>query len=241
MIEEYMEKAQVLKAEVRQNSGTKDSAKLRKQGQIPVIVYGHKQKPMSISLNKRSFLDELHLGHRLMEVQIADKKETVLVKAVQYDHLGSEIIHVDLMLVDVTEMVKVTVPIEFKGTAKGTHEGGMVEIHSDRIEVECLVTNIPERITFSIKEMILGDSIHAKDIPLPEGVKLITPPELLMATCHEVAEVKTTEELEAAMPAAPEVITAVKEEAEEGAEASETKEAKEPKEKKEEKKEKKKE
>jgi len=228
-----MEKAQVLKAEVRQHSGTKDSAKLRKQGQIPVIVYGHKQQPMSISLDKRSFVDELHLGHRLMEVQIADKKETVLVKAVQYDHLGSEIIHVDLMLVDVTEMVKVTVPIEFKGTAKGTHEGGMVEIHSDRIEVECLVTNIPERITFSIKEMVLGDSIHAKDIQIPEGVKLISSPELLMATCHEVAEIKTTEELEAAAPVAPEVITEVERKEREAAAAAEA--AEQPKEKKEEK------
>jgi large subunit ribosomal protein L25 len=241
MIEEYMEKAQVLKAEVRQHRGSKDSARLRKQGQIPAIVYGHKQQPVSISLDKRSFIDELHRGHRLMEVQIADKHETVLVKDVQYDHLGKEIIHVDLMLVDVTEMVRVTVPIELKGTAKGTHEGGMVELHTGSVEVECLVTNIPERITVSIKEMVLGDSIHAKDIQLPEGVKLISPPELLMATCHEVAVVKTTEELEAEMPVAPEVITEVKEEPEEGAEAAETKEAKEPKEKKEEKKEKKKE
>jgi large subunit ribosomal protein L25 len=174
-----------------------------------------------------------------MEVQIGGKHETVLVKDVQYDHLGKEIIHVDLMLVDVTEMVRVSVPIELKGTAKGTHEGGMVEVHTDHIEVECLVTNIPDRITVSIKEMALGDAIHSKDLQLPEGVKLISSPDLLMATCHEVAEVKTTEELEAEMPAAPEVITEVKEEPEEGAEAAEQKEAKEPKEKKEKKEEKK--
>jgi len=228
-----MDKAQVLKAEVRQQHGSKDSTKLRKQGRIPAIVYGHKSEPASISLNSRSFLEELHLGHRLMEVQIADKKETVLVKAVQYDHLGSDIIHVDFMLVDVTEMVKLEVPIELKGTAKGSLEGGMVEVHTDKVEVECLVTNIPERIIVSIKEMALGDSLHAKDLPLPEGVKLLSPPELLVATCHLVAEVKTTEELEAEMPAAPEVITEVKEEAEEGAEAAgETKEKKEKKEEK---------
>ena len=82
----------------------------------------------------------------------------------------------------------------------------------------------------------MGDAIHAKDIQLPEGVKLISSPELLVATCHVVAEVKTTEELEAEMPAAPEVITAAKEEPEEGEEAAaETKEPKEPKEKKEDK------
>jgi large subunit ribosomal protein L25 len=170
-----------------------------------------------------------------MNIQMGKEHEAMLVKEVQYDHLGKEIIHVDLMRVDVTEMVRVTVPIELKGTAKGTHEGGMVEVHTDHVEVECRVTEIPERILVSIKEMAIGDSLHAKDLQLPEGVKLVSPAELLLATCHVVAEVKTTEELEAEMPAAPEVITEVKRE-EEGAEAaSEQKESKEPKEKKEDK------
>ena len=228
-----MDKTVVLKAEVRSSSGSKDSARLRKQGQIPAIVYGHKQQPVAISLDGRSFVEELHRGRRLMNVQIGEKHETVLVKAVQYDHLGKEIIHVDLMLVDVTEMVRVAVPIELKGTAKGTHEGGMVEMHTGRVEVECRVTEIPERISVPIKEMALGDALHAKDLQLPEGVKLISSPELLLVTCHLVAETKTTEEIEAEMPVAPEVITAVKEEPAEGEEA--VAEQKQPKEKKEDK------
>ncbi len=228
-----MDKASVLKAEVRSSSGSKDAARLRKQGQIPAIVYGHKQQPVAISLDGHSFVEELHRGRRLMNVQIGEKHETVLVKDVQYDHLGKEIIHADLMLVDVTELVRVAIPIELKGTAKGTHEGGMVEMHTDRVEVECRVTEIPEHISVSIKEMALEDTLHAKDIQLPEGVKLISPPELLLVTCHLVAEVKTTEELEAEMPVAPEVITEVKEEEEEGKEA--VAEQKEPKEKKEDK------
>jgi large subunit ribosomal protein L25 len=132
-------------------------------------------------------------------------------------------------------MVRVAVPVELKGTAKGTHEGGMVEVHSSHLDVECRVTEIPDRIVVSIKEMALGDALHAKDIQLPEGVKLVSPPEMLLATCHVVAEVKTTEELEAEMPVAPEVITAAKEEPAEGAEAAEAKEPKEKKEKKEDK------
>jgi large subunit ribosomal protein L25 len=208
---------------------------LRKQGQIPAVVYGHKKEPVAISLDARSFVEELHRGRRLMNIQLDKGQETMLVKEVQYDHLGKEVIHVDLMRVDVTEMVRVAVPIELKGTAKGTHEGGMVEVHTSSVEVECRVTEIPERITVSIKEMALGDALHAKDLQLPEGVKLMSLPELLLATCHVVAEVKTTEELEAVMPAAPEVITAAKEEPEEGEEIAEQKEPKEPKEKKEEK------
>ena len=228
-----MDKALVLKAEIRQHLGSKNTAKLRKQGQIPAIVYGHKEQPLAISLDARSFSEELHRGRRLMDVQLGEKNEKLLVKDVQYDYLGKEIIHVDLMRVDVTERVRLAIPIELKGTAKGTHEGGMVEVHMGKLEVECLVTNIPERLTVPVKEMMLGDALHASDIVLPEGVKLISSPDLLVATCHVVAETKTTEELEAEMPAAPEVITAVKEEPEEGAEA--TAEPKEPKEKKEEK------
>jgi len=232
-----MDKALVLKAEIRQGLGSKDAAKLRKKGQIPAVVYGHKKEPASIVLDAKSFREGLQRGHRLMEVEIGKKNETLLIKEVQYDYLGTDIIHVDLMRVDVTEMVRVTVPIELKGTAKGAAEGGMVESHTGNLEIECRVTQIPEKIVVSVKEMALGDAIHVKDIQLPEGVKLISSPELLVATCHLVAEVKTTEEIEAEMPAAPEVITAVKEEPEEGeAAATETKEPKEKKEKKEEKK-----
>jgi large subunit ribosomal protein L25 len=230
-----MDKALVLKAEIRQGLGSKDAIKLRKQGQIPAVVYGHKKEPVSIVLHAKSFREGLQHGHRLIEVEIDKKNETLLIKEVQYDYLGTDIIHVDLMRVDVTEMVRVTVPIELKGTAKGAAEGGMVESHTGNLEVECRVTQIPERIVVSVKEMVLGDAIHAKDIQLPEGVKLISSPELLVATCHIVAEVKTTEELEAEMPAAPEVITAAKEEPEEGEAAAESKEPKEPKEKKEDK------
>ena len=229
-----MDKAQVLKAEIRQGLGTKDAAKLRKKGQIPAIVYGHKKEPVSIVLDAKSFREGLQSGHRLMEVEINKKNETLLIKDVQYDYVGTDIIHVDLMRVDVTEMVRVTVPIALKGTAKGAAEGGMVETHTGNLEIECRVTQIPEQIVVSVKEMALGDSIHVKDIQLPEGVKLISSPDLLVATCHLVAEVKTTEEVLAEAPAAPEVITAAKEEPEEGEEA--VAEPKEKKEKKEEKK-----
>jgi len=204
----------VLQAQTRKKLGSKDAAGLRKQGRVPAICYGHKQEPVAVSLDAHAFVEALHHGHRLMDIQVGDKHETMLVKDIQYDHLGKEIIHVDLMRVDVKEMVSVEVPIELKGTAKGTHEGGMVELHVGNLEIECRVTDIPEVITVSIKEMGVDDAIHACDIQLPEGVKLVSQPDLLVATCHVVAAAKTTEELEAEMPVVPEVITEAKEEAE---------------------------
>ena len=219
-----MEKALFLKAEIREHAGSRYAAKVRKQGRIPAIVYGHKKEPVAISVDKHNLVEGLHYGHRLVDVQIRDKTEKMIIKDLQYDYLGRDIIHMDLMRVDVTETIKVTVPIELKGTAKGTHEGGIIEEHTDHLEVECRVTDIPESIIVWVKDIDVGDTLHASDIELPSGVKLVSSPETLLVTCSLVAAAKSTEEIEEAMPVAPEVIGETKE-AEETEEES-SKEAK---------------
>jgi large subunit ribosomal protein L25 len=213
-----MEKSLLLKAEIREKSGSKSAAKVRKRGRIPAIVYGHKKEPVAISLDAHNLVEGLHHGHRLMDVQIGKKKEKIIVKDLQYDHLGRDVIHVDLMRVDVTESVKVAVPIELKGTAQGTHEGGVVSEHSDHLEIECKVTEIPESIVVSVKEIGVGDTLHAGDIELGEGIKLVSDPSTLLVTCSLVAAAKSTEEMEEEVPAAPEVIGEAKEGEEESAE-----------------------
>jgi large subunit ribosomal protein L25 len=210
-----MAKAFLLKAEIREQTGTKAVYKVRKQGKIPAIVYGHKEQPIAISLDEHNFVEGLHHGHRLIDLQIGRKKEKTIIKALQYDYSGKNIIHADLMRVDVTEVIRVTVPIELKGTAQGTHEGGIVEEHTDHLEIECRATEIPEAIVVSVKELQVGGVLHAGDIALPDGVKLASPPETLLVTCHLVAAAKTTEEVEEEMPATPEVIGEEKEPEEE--------------------------
>ena len=215
-----MAKTLLLKAEVREKTGSKSAAKVRRQGRIPAVVYGHKEEPVAISLDAHNLIEGLHHGHRLMDVQIGKKKEKMLIKDLQYDHLGRDIIHVDLMRVDVTETIRVTVPIELKGTAKGTQEGGVITEHTDHLEVECKVTEIPESIVVSVKEIDVGDTIHASDVELPAGVKLASEPSTLLVTCGLVAAAKSTEELEEEAPVAPEVIGEEKEK-EEGEEQAE--------------------
>lgn len=205
----------VLQAEVRTEVGSKNSAKLRKSNRIPAIVYGHGKDPVAISLDQHDFVEGLHHGHRFFEVQFDGKKEALLVKDLQYDHLGKYIIHADLVRVDLAETVKVMVPLELKGIAKGAQEGGMIDSHLNEVEVECKVDSIPEGIVVSIKDIDVGDSIHAGDLEISAGLKLITDPDALVLTCHLVAAAKTTEELEEEMPSAPEVITEAKEEGQE--------------------------
>jgi large subunit ribosomal protein L25 len=201
-----MDKTLAMQAEVREGTGSKAAAAVRRQGRIPAIVYGHKQEPVAISLNAHDFVEGLHHGHRLMDVTVAGNTGKMIVKDVQYDHLGRDILHVDLMRVDETERITVSVPLETKGTPKGAQEGGILEVHVDDLDVECLVIDIPSVIVVPVKDLDVGQVIHTGEIKLPEGVKLMMSPDTIAISCRVLAEVKTTEQLEAEAPAAPEVI-----------------------------------
>lgn len=211
-----MDKTLTLQAELRDRIGSKGAAAVRKRGRIPGIVYGHKKDPVAISLDAHDFVEGVKHGLRLIDVTIDGDTQKMLIKALQHDHLGRTIVHVDLMRIDVTERIEVEVPVELKGVAKGTHDGGVVESHIDHLDVECLAIEIPASIVVPIKELGVGESIKAGDIKLPAGVKLVTPAESYVVSCRIVAEAKTTEQLEAEAPVAPEVITEREPKAEEG-------------------------
>lgn len=197
-----------LKAEKREHAGSKSASKLRKAGRIPATVYGHKQDAESISINGHDFGLQLHRGVKLFDVDVAGKNEKMLVKEIQYDYLGKDMVHVDFIRVDLSEKVRVSVPIELKGVAKGAAEGGIIQSHLDKVELECLVLEIPDAIVFNVKNVGIGDAVHASDLELPAGAKLLSDAKALILTCNIVAQAKTTEELEAETPAAgPEVIT----------------------------------
>jgi large subunit ribosomal protein L25 len=207
----------VLKASVREQSGTRNSVVLRKQGKLPAVVYGHKKESVSIVLDSREFLDSLHHGNRIFEVDLAGAKDTLLVKDIQYDYLGDTVIHADLMRVNLSERVKVEVMIKLIGTAAGTHMGGIVEEIMNRIEVECAVSEIPEFLPVDIKGLELDKTLRAGEIELPAGFALVTDPNAGVVGCHEskavLAEEDDAEVEEAAEGAAePEVITEKKEE-----------------------------
>ncbi|MHC4880982.1 MAG: 50S ribosomal protein L25 [Planctomycetota bacterium] len=211
-----MSETVALKASVREQAGTRSSVRLREQGQIPAVVYGHQKEALSISLNAHEFIENLHHGHRLFDVDIDGKKDTMLVKDLQYDYLGRSVIHADLMRVNLSERVAVEVMIELRGTAAGTHEGGIVEEMMNSIQVECAVRDIPENIQLNIKDLGLNEVMHAGQVELPEGFVLVTDPDAVVVSCHETKAPVVVEEAEVEVEGAeeaaePEVITEKKE------------------------------
>jgi len=221
-----MENNLVLKAEKRESTGTHSANKVRRRGRIPAVLYGHKKEAVPITLDAHNLVQGVEHGYRVVELELNNDKETAMFKDLQYDFLGKNIVHVDLIRVDVTERVTVSVPIVIKGTAKGTEEGGVLEEVSDSIEVESRVTDIPDSIVVNVSELEIGDNIYAKDVQLPDNIKMISEPDHLLITCSYMEEEKTLEEIEEEAPVAPEVIgeEARKEAPEEKAEKSRGKE-----------------
>jgi len=183
-------------------TGTKFVRKLRKQGRIPAVIYGHKQTNTMISLSRESVWEMIKKKTHLAELEIeGTASETVLVREIQWDHLGKEIIHLDFARVSASDAVETEVPIEIRGTAPGVAEGGILEQLIHDILVTCRADAIPDNIKVDISELHIGKAIHVKEMKLPEGVTTkLDPDTLIVHVTTKVAEAPTTEAAEGTQP-----------------------------------------
>src|SRR3954467_6466551 len=157
----------------RNELGSRANKRLRDSGFIPGVIYGHKEAVVPVTLPKKETVGHLEHGAHLFNVALDGKSETVLVKEVQYDHLGLEVLHVDFARVSLDEKVEVTVPLELKGDPKGEADGGVLQQIVAELEIECLVTEIPDAIRHNVSDMALNDVLHIKDLKLPPGVRAL--------------------------------------------------------------------
>jgi large subunit ribosomal protein L25 len=197
-------------------TGTRAARKLRAQGRIPGIIYGHKQTPVPVSLPRESVWEMIKKSTRLAELQLSGGTETVLVREVQWDHLGKEIIHLDFTRVSADESIETDVRLDLRGTAPGVAEGGSLEVLVHTIRVTCRANAIPDVIRLDISNLHLDESLHVRDLALPEGVTLDSDPEQLLVhvTSRAAAAEPTQTEAEAAVQQ-PEVIKPERKEKEE--------------------------
>ena len=120
------------------------------------------------------------------------KSEKVLIKDVQYDHLGMEVLHVDFARVSLDEKVEITVELELKGTPKGEADGGVLTQLVAMLELECLVTDIPDVIRHNVSDMGIDSDLLVKDLKLPPGVRCLQDEDLMLAQVREIEEEEST-------------------------------------------------
>lgn len=176
--------AETLKVEKRELLGTANTRRLRKSGNVPAVLYGHKQDTEHLSISHAG-VDAIVRHHsKIVELQGA-VNETALVSDLQWDPLGIEVLHIDLQRVDLSEKVVVTVPIRFRGEPSGVRHGGIVVENFHEVEVECSAVAIPDNVVLHVNDVEIGQNRSADKIEMPEGVSLVTPSETVVYTVEK--------------------------------------------------------
>ena len=223
-----MRKDITVTAEVRSTRGKNEARRTRREGQIPAVVYGAFKDPVAVAVSPREILKIVHskTGYNtIFNLTIAGGETTpVMVVDQQVDPIKGTLLHADLKRIDLTKRIRVSVPVHTTGEAQGVKvQGGLLEVITRAIEIECLPDEIPEGFTVDVTELMIGQSKRASDVALSGSMKLVSAPETVIA--HSVAlraeEVATPAEGAAApeaaagaTPAEPEVIKKGKKEEE---------------------------
>ncbi len=202
-----------LEIQAREGRGKGAARKLRAAGRIPGICYGRDTDAVPIALDPRALerlLASSDAGmNTLIDLRGASLEgKTVLVKELQRDPVSGRPLHADLYAVDLLRTIQVAVPVHLLGKAAGVDLGGILDHSLREVELECLPTAIPKELTVDVSALQVGDSIHVRDIALPEGVELLSDPDLSVvsvvapAVVEEAAPVEG-EELAEGAEAAP--------------------------------------
>lgn len=217
----------ILNAEVRSSTGKTAAKSLRRKDVIPAVVYKGGKEAIKLQLAVGALNEVLHTKageNVIVTLKIADganktKDKTVLIKEIQREPIRGLILHVDFSEISLTETLKVNVPLAVRGEPVGVKaDGGILEHVMWELQVECLPTNIPEKIDVDVSAMKIGDAIYVKNITAPEGVKLLTDPELIALIVKPPKVEVPKEEVAAEGAAEPELIRKKKEVEEEGEE-----------------------
>lgn len=193
----------VLNAEERVERGSGALGQVRRDGWVPAVLYGKGITPQNLKVKAKEIsklLAHSESVHQMMDLQVASakgvaKKWVVMLKDYQIDILDRQFRHIDFCKVDLAKALQVKVPIHLIGKAAGLQKGGVVELLSREIEVECLPDKIPQHLEVDITALDIGDSVHVKEINLPQGVTLAPGTDFTV-----VSVVKPREEEVAAAP-----------------------------------------
>ena len=177
-----------ISASERERVGKGSARAARRAGLVPAVIYGDKKDPVGITMQAREITKIVHqpgIFGRLLEIDVAGTKSTVLTRDIQFHPVSDVVMHLDFLRVSQSATVAVSVPVEFINEDKcpGIKIGGVLNVVRYEVELNCPATAIPEKITIDLDGVKIGDSIHISAIPLPEGVSpTITDRDFTVAT-----------------------------------------------------------
>jgi large subunit ribosomal protein L25 len=176
-----------LNVTARESFGSRASRRLRREGLVPGVVYGHGGEAKPFQVSERDLRLLLSEGQTLLDLQIDDGTAVpVVIKEQQHHPLRGEVVHLDCLEVRLDEAIESEVPIELEGVdqAPGVREGGVLEHVTREVTVEALPTEIPERIVVDVSEMVINDTISLETVTAPAGAKFSVedPSEITIAT-----------------------------------------------------------
>jgi len=144
-----------------------DVKRLRREGKIPAVLYGHKEKTKMIYVDQKKFkeiLDALKKETVIVNLKIGSKNYPCVIKSLQQNPLNEELLHVDFQHIHKKERVRATVPIHVVGAAPGVEKGGILDMHLHEVVVRCLPDALPSNIDVDVTNLELGETIHLKEL-----------------------------------------------------------------------------
>ena len=195
-----------LTASPRQETGKGAARRVRAQGMIPGIVYGPTVAPINVAVTEADLRTAMRAqsgGISILDLDVAGTKQKVLLREVQRDPVTSHVVHVDFHAISMDKPINISVPINFVGSPIGMKEGGIQQIIMRELDISCLPANIPEHVEVDVTNLAIGESIHVRDLNIPDveilaeerrTVVVISAPTVVKTADEEAAEAAEGEE-----------------------------------------------
>lgn len=196
-----------LKAELREEVGSRPARRLRADGEVPAVLYGHHHAPVALQVNSK---DIRHIvgKNALVDVEFGTDMEITVLKGLQRDALGRDYLHADFQVVDLDERINISVPIHLEGTGEIARKGGVLQRILHEVDIECLPTEIPEYLSLDVSMLEIGDAVTVENLVLNTNLTVLTPAHEVIATISAPSSgIENEETAEENITTAPEILT----------------------------------